>query len=123
MDLNGLELAAIIKMGTAMVFADGRVEPIEQKVMANEILRFGVKTEDLERILAGATAMDVQVALLTLSQLGSEQKKYVTAYLGTIMASDGKIDDSEMKLWRFVSQVCNFPTMSVSEAINVMASL
>jgi hypothetical protein len=53
----------------------------------------------------------------------SEEKKYVTSYLGLIICADGKIDDKEMALWSLISSVCDLPTMNLEQALNNMANL
>lgn len=53
----------------------------------------------------------------------NEEKKYVTAYLGTIICADGKIEDSEIKTWALVTTICDLPKMSLREAIELMGKL
>lgn len=62
-------------------------------------------------------------ALAILVSLDDERKKYVSSYLGTIMVSDGDIDEKEMALWQLISTLCGFPTMSIKDAVNNMANL
>jgi hypothetical protein len=55
--------------------------------------------------------------------MNAEEKRYVTAFLGTLICVDGDIQDSEMKLWSLVSALCDLPTMNIMEAVNIMANL
>ena len=57
--------------------------------------------------------------LQILSDLEPAQKKIVTSYLGTIISSDGDIDDRELELWRELSIQCGFPIMSNRQAIEI----
>lgn len=123
MQFSGKELTAILKMGKAMVMADGQINENEIKVMTNELLRFGVPQDHVELLLKGTDLMEVSEAFALLANLDEERKKYVSSYLGTIMISDGDIDDKEMALWRLISTLCGFPTMNVVDAVNNMASL
>lgn len=123
MQFSGRELQAILKMANAMVAADGRVDANEVRVMTGELMRFGVPSSHVEKLLQGANVMDGTEALAILATLDDERKKYVSSYLGTIMASDGDIDEKEMALWKLISTLCGFPTMNVVEAINNMANL
>ena len=123
MQFSGRELTAILKMANAMVMADGRVDENEIKVMTTELLRFGVPQDHVEKLLQGANLMDGTEALAILANLDDERKKYVSSYLGTIMISDGDIDEKEMALWRLISTLCGFPTMNVVDAVNNMANL
>jgi len=123
MIFSGLEISAILKLAKAMVVADGKVEKIELAVVQNEIQRFGVKPASLQSLLKTCDAMDMSQALSIVSGLGYENKRYVAAYLGTIMAADMNIGESEMALWRLISTLCGLPTMNVAQAIEIMASL
>lgn len=123
MQFSGRELQAILKMANAMVTADGRVDANEIRVMTGELMRFGVPSDHVEKLMQGANSMDGSEALAILAVLDDERKKYVSSYLGTIMAADGDIDDKEMALWKLISTLCGFPTMNVVEAINNMATL
>ena len=49
--------------------------------------------------------------------MDEEKKRYVAALLGTILIIDGDVDDDELKLWRFTSEICSLPTMSIGEAV------
>ena len=49
-----------------------------------------------------------------------EQKKYVAAYLGTLMASDKDINDKELALWRLLSKLCGLPSMNITDAVEYM---
>ncbi len=123
MRFNGLEISAITKLAKAMVLADGKVQNIEIAVMTKELARFGVQESQLQTLLAAGDAMDMTQAMAVVSTLDYEHKKYVSAYLGTIMAADFDIDDTEMALWRLISTLCELPTMNVQEAVSIMAEL
>lgn len=117
MKYSAIELAAVIKLGKAMTLADGKVEKEEVTLQANETLSFGVDPDDLNKLFALADAMEPSTAIITVSMMDNERKKYVTGYLAAIMAADGDIDDSEVKLWRMISSLAALPTMSAQEAI------
>lgn len=117
MTFNGAELAAMVKLALAMAQADGYVSDEEKLAIALDLTKFGVKNDSTKAILAAAAVIEASDALKLVSQMGYEQKKYVTGYLAVIMAADGKVADSEMKMWRLVSALCNLPTMSVGEAL------
>lgn len=52
--------------------------------------------------------------------MNDAHKRYVTAYLGAMMAVDGEIDDKEKVLWNFVTLICKLPTMNIVDAIAYM---
>ena len=109
-------MSAITKLALAMAAADGEVEKTELTYMAIEMARFGIN--DAEPILKGAEAMDPTIALAIVEKFDYERKKYVAAYLGTMMAANGDIDDKELALWRLTSTLCGLPSMNIQEAIN-----
>lgn len=117
MTLNGKELAAMVNLGVAMAQADGHVDDVEKTAIAFELTNFGVTGDDATSILAGAAAMSPADAISVLSAMSSEQKKYATGYLATIMASDGNIADAEVKLWQLICTLASFPTMTIAEAL------
>lgn len=114
-------MSAIAKLALAMAAADGNVEKCELSYIALELARFGVK--DADSILKGADNMEPSVALTIVSQMISDEKKYVAAYLGTLMAVNGEIDDKELALWRLTSTLCGLPTMTIKEAINYIQNM
>lgn len=115
------EMSAIAKLAVAMANADGKVEKNELTYIALEMVRFGVK--DSDSILEEAAGMEASTALAIVSNMTTEEKKYVTAYLGALMASDGNIDNKELALWKLVSTLCELPTMSVEEAVNYVMKM
>lgn len=116
MQFNNLELAAVLKVGKSMVLADGKVEEEEMKVLSLGMAEFGVTPDHLKTLLGLADAMNTATMLTTLASLNDSQKKFVCGFLATIMACDGDIDDSEVKLWQLTSALCSFPTMTIAEA-------
>lgn len=123
MIFNGKEMTAVIKMAKAMIAADGRIEKNEVTVMSNELIRFGVSQSQLNDLLTLADAMDATEAFAIVAGFDDERKKYVASYLGTIMVSDGDVDDKERALWSLISTLCDLPTMTVGEAVQNMANM
>ncbi len=117
------ELTAIVKVAFAMANADGRVTIEEQTMIALELVRFDVQQEQLEKILKDAGSMTGSEANVIISSMTAQEKKYVTAFLGIIICSDGKIEDSELKMWSLISLLCDLPTMTLSDAIDIMRNL
>lgn len=66
--------------------------------------------------------MDSSKALASIATMNDAQKRYVCAYLETLMAIDGDIDEKEKSLWKLVSTLCKLPTMSIADAIKYMAN-
>lgn len=121
MTFTSIEMSAIAKLALAMAAADGKVEKCELTYIALELARFGVK--DSDPILKGADDMDPTIALTIVSKMTPAEKKYVAAYLGTLMAVNGDIDDKELSLWRLTSTLCGLPSMTIKEAINYIQNM
>ena len=49
--------------------------------------------------------------------MATEEKDFISAFLGSLIVVDGHIDDKEMTLWKFISTICGFPTMNIQTAI------
>lgn len=122
LSFNRREMMAILKMAGAMAGADGRAHPNEVKMMINECLRFGIDAEESSKLLSQSTNMDGSEAMATIAIMTDAQKRYVCAYLGSLMAIDGNIDDNERTMWQLVSALCKLPTMTISDALEYMAN-
>lgn len=123
MTFKKIEFAAIVKLAISMAAADGVFDENEKKAIALELARFGVSESDMPLLFATAQAMEPAEMIVTVSNMGAEQKRYVASFLGTLMMIDGDIADAEMKLWQLTSALCGLPTMSVADALNYMANM
>lgn len=117
------ELAAILRLAHAMANADGKVTNEEAQIVAIEMIRFGVDENKARLIAEIGDNMSYSECCQIVSRMTTEEKKYVTAYLGTIICADGNIDDAEIKLWSLISALCDLPVMSIKDAVRIMASL
>lgn len=118
-----IEYAAITKLAADMASADGNADPMETAFMALEAKRFNLQGEDVKNLLSLATEMTPADAIGIVSKLDDKHKRYVTAYLGTMIVVDGDKDDKELALWRLISTLANLPTMNIAEAQQYMAEL
>lgn len=116
-------LMAIAKLANAMIAADGKVAENEMYTWTVEMERLGVPREEFAKIFEASEEMPFSEALRVVTSLNAEQKRYIGAFLGSLMAVDGEIDNDELKLWQLVSTFCDLPTMSVREALTFMSSL
>ena len=116
MEFTGKQLTAMLKMGLAMVEADGKVTEEEKIALTIELMKFGVTPDQLEVLLPAANAMSAEESLIIAAGMNAQQKKYVTGYLAMVMACDG-VDKSEVKLWSVLSHLCGFPTMTIAQAL------
>lgn len=117
---NHKEMLAIIKLAQMMAMADGKLDKSELVMMSNEALRFGITPDAFFALIQPAEDLQPRDALLIVSLMNEKQKRYITAYLGTMMAVDEDVADEEVKLWSFVSMVCGLPEMSLDDAISYM---
>lgn len=117
------ELSAIFRMAVVVADADGNISDEETALMALELVRFGTSEEKTHSIMIEALKLSPVDACVTISKMTSEEKRYVTAYLGTMICADGKIKDSEMRAWALTSKICGLPTMSLGDAVEIMKTL
>ena len=121
MTFNGMEMSAITKLALIMAAADGKIENTEVAYMAIEMNRFGITNAD--PIIKGAEAMDPAIAMAIVGKFDYERKKYVAAYLGTMMAADGNVADKELAVWKVTSTLCGLPLMNIQDAISHIRNL
>ena len=100
-----------------MLLADGKVHENEKKVLALEMVKFGVDEAKFEHLWNKALSMDAADAIIFVSNMNDEEKKHVTAFLAAVMASDGNIDNTELALWKLISTLASLPIMTVQEAV------
>ena len=120
MTFNKLEFIAMLKIGRAMVTADGKIEKKELSMMTAVLMSFGVTPSELNELLELSDAMDATTALGIISGMTDSQKKYVCAYLANIMIADGDVDATEEALWNLTTALCDLPIMTVGEAVKYM---
>lgn len=117
------ELSAILRLAHAMANADGKITEEETKMIVLELSRFGVDQTKAKLLAEIGDKMTYPEACQIISRMTNEEKRYVTAYLGTMICIDGDINDSEMKLWSLITALCDLPEMNIAEAIQIMANL
>lgn len=123
MTLSGKQMTALVKLMKLIMSADGVIEESEIKYLALELNRFNVPASHLEGILKLSDEMEFSEAIAIISGLDSTHKNYVTAALGAMIAADGDVDDSEIKIWSLISALCDLPTMNVRQAAAMVMTL
>lgn len=110
------ELAAIHNLAKAMIDADGRIESKEATLAALELTKLsnGIDADSIVRMAEG---MEPSKAFEVVKNLTSDEKKYVAGFLAAISLVDGEVAPTEYAVWRAISAVGNFPTMSFEEAL------
>ena len=117
MIFSNLQLTSLLKMGLDMANADGRFTEEETMAMIVELTRLGVDPDDAQDLLHTANEMDASVAISALSNMTQDQKIHAEGYLAMIMIADRDIDNSEVVLWKLICTLCNFPKMSIKQAV------
>ena len=123
MQFSGHELAAVMKLGIAMVGADGRTDESEMEIVRKELQRFGASVVQMLALTKEAQQMEFNEAIRIISNFDYERKEYVASYLAVIMISDGEIDDKELALWQLATLLCGLPEMDVRQAVDNMNNL
>ena len=118
MTFNKLQFIALIKLGKAMQAADGRLDEQELNVMSAVVISFGVTPSDYAEMLVLSDEIDATTALGIIASMTSSQKKYVCAFLATIMVADGDVDPKEHALWNLTTALCDLPVMTIKEALD-----
>ncbi len=118
------ELAAIYSMAKAVASADGNISENETALIILELMRFGALEDNrADIIIRDAEGLSAAEACLIISKMTNDEKKYVSAFLGTMICADGKVEKIELKSWALISGLCDLPIMSLSEALEIMANM
>lgn len=117
MAFNGVKLAAIVKLGKLMSAADGHMHKNELAVIALELTQFGVSDSATDVILAASDALEFSDVIPVVKNMTSDEKTHVVSFLGTIIAADGKITESERKICTLVSLLCDLPTITAGDPV------
>lgn len=116
------QLLAIAKLGFLISASDGNISQDERQCIAAELLQISSGSFTNEHIHE-CMSFPNELAEAIIRSLPDIQKMYVTAFLITIMSVDYNLDIGERLMLRILSEKCNLPSMSVSEANNIMINL
>ena len=117
MNLKGIELTAMLSAGMFLSNADGRLADEEKEILLKELTSFNVTEEEAKLYFTVAVDMSIEHTVDILKAMSAEAKKYACGYLGAVMLCDGDVDEKEMEAWRAFSGACEFPTMTLGEAL------
>lgn len=119
MHFTGKELTAIAHLVMGLANADNDVADEEAHIMVDQLLNFCNQSELLV-ILNMAQSMSSDEACSIISRMSTDEKRYVTAFLGSIICADGIIRESERRAWALITRFGNLPQMSLREAVEIM---
>ena len=118
MKLKEKELIAITHLAFYIISADGIAIEEEYSAIGTELLTFGLNTESIVSTIEAANDMTLEEAVAICRTMSAPQKTYACSVMGYIVASDGDIDDDEMKVWAEIVEKCDFPDMSIQDALD-----
>ena len=99
-----------------MAMADGVVRA--EEIALNQIINTKIGITDID--MNAAKTLAVPEAIEIVKQMDYEQRHFACAFLGAMLAIDGDLDSKELILWGLLTNVCNFPAMSVLEATEIV---
>ena len=117
MNLKGIELTAMLSAGMILSNADGHVASEEKEILIKELTSFNVTGEEAAVYLKVAIDLSVEQTVEILKAMTPEAKKYACGYLAAVMVCDGDVADNELEGWRAFSGACEFPAMTLGEAL------
>ena len=113
------ESLAIYKVAKMMAEADGVVLHKELKGIEDEMAKLNIVGEDYDKIVLAGEKLPAIDALVTLSKMEDQKKKYVSSFLGYFISVDDDIADAELALWTFIVKVANLPKMNIRQAVEI----
>ncbi len=120
MDFSKEQLAAMFKLASCMVAADGKVMPEESKLVLLEAMAQDTGSDHSPFELAQALPLE-RVSDIIVG-MNTTQKKYMCGFLAAVMAADGNVDENELALWTMTTILCGCPYLSIEEAVNYWKS-
>lgn len=113
------QTVAVYKLTRMMAESDGVVVHKEIQGIDDEMLKLGVKQDELDALVKASESMLEIDALLIISKMDDFQKKYVASFLGYFISIDDDINDTELALWTFIKIVARLPKMNIRQAIDI----
>ncbi len=108
------EKIAIVKVAVMMEGADGDCDIRETIVNWRTFEQLKITSENIE----AAKKMSTLEAFSIIGNMLPSEKEFVAAFLGSLIMADHDVDDRELTLWRFISSMCQLPTMDIKEALD-----
>jgi len=123
MTFNSLELASILKLAVLMAQADGKVTMDESTMIESVITqKLGLIDEsEANRIKRLAGELESPAEMSYIRRMNAEKKEYVAAFLGALMAVDGKIDGKELVLMNLVVNLCELPNITSDRVTDILS--
>lgn len=122
MRLSGNQISAIAKLSWTMIMIDGKVEEHEVLASLLGLAIFDIPEGKAKQIFENAAEISYEYAAEIIADMNYEQKRYFCAYMGLIMAADGKINKNELAWWQALSMATSLPKMNLKEAIDIMSN-
>lgn len=110
------EKKAIVRVAGEMTLADGNVAPKEVVFNVGVFHKLDISQSEIE----SSGSMSMPNAMHIISKMTSNEKRFVSAYIGSIIIVDGNISDKELALWRLISTICEFPTMHLNDTPSIL---
>ena len=119
LDFSLEEKESIYKIAKMMAEADGVVLHTELKGIEEEMAKLNIVGKDYDNIVLAGEKLPAIDALVTLSKMEDQKKKYVSSFLGYFISVDDDIADVELALWTFTVKVANLPKMNIRQAVKI----
>ncbi|MBR3500764.1 MAG: TerB family tellurite resistance protein [Bacteroidales bacterium] len=114
------DLAAVIAVCLATAREDGNFEQIEFKTILDG-LRAQYNFEGRDDLLADyvkfANEMSLDEAILRIQRFDAEEKQFASDMIFITIASDGKLDPSEEKVYKGMIEVCGLPLFTGADKL------
>ena len=103
---------ALARASMMMLRADGHAKVDETMFTVSYWQNIGIDASYYER----CKALSDEDTILTLKSLDEEQKRFTSAFLGTLMSIDKDIAPQEERLMQYLCDQCQLPQMTIEEA-------
>lgn len=121
LNLTRTDLGAITKLALMIADSDGERHQREIDYICAVLNKIGIAQEWVSSVLVDAIYLSESQAKSQVSLLNFTQKKFVCAFLGSVVFIDSKVLPSEMQKWSTISKDCGLSSMSLEDAYKTMS--
>lgn len=114
MEFDDIQKMALGKVSAIMLKSDGRAEVNETMFTVNYWKRLGITTDFFKL----GKHLSLEKSCIIIANFSEEQKRFTTAFLGTLMLADGKMANEELLFMNFLRKKCALPKMTPKECVH-----
>ena len=124
MNFTGYQLSAMTLLAAFASASDGHIDNDEIKVILAHLVSLTQDVTIATKLVDEARRRNISYddAIEIVSTMSLEQKKYFCGFIASVIMSDRKITNDELKFWDNITIAANLPRMTLDEAFTFFAN-